>query len=54
MNRSIGEIKGGVNEDFGKAILKEKIKRMQNNKRECSDYEMKNKVYAIWLKTKSQ
>lgn len=45
INRSIGEIKGS-NEDFGKVILKENLKRMKKNSKECSEYEFitKSKV----------
>lgn len=38
IDRSIGEIKES-NEGFGKAVLKENLKRIKKNLKECSEYD---------------
>ena len=49
IDRSIGEIKES-SEEFGKAILKENLKRNQKKSRECSENEIiiNNKVKIIF------
>ena len=51
-DRSFGEMKES-NEEFGKAILKGNLKRMQKNSRECSedDINFNNKVKIIFKKS---